>query len=744
MGGENSQSESESELERTTNKLFRLKELGKRVGEWALDSPVKTGLASSIPCFGFRILNIFKEETELIEQLAGQTFKQLMQYDNKHFHIFLNEIRESTLEAFLFGFGVYALINGVKYFSSKNRGSLIKSVENEFDRLGDVISQRYKTFGIAQGMITLIGNMHAIYPHVKVEYAKLLSWIPPNRNYADSFVKHVFLNYGVNMVAAYLLKIYMDIIKKPRLRNSLILLKYLFFDNFIASFYSLIGKAEKVAEYKLKVEIVFNEDVLKGTKYSIGRALFLSGKYEEGLSQMRGSIQLPIKDYINLGYEDNVLRFITKVTYHMAFNWAVITNNAKLFFNRDHAMAKFDLAFLYFIYRRSDSYYKKWNDILSSDTPNKFWLRGIYAEQLDLIQDRQRSDDQWNLFIEEVLSEPGLIFKQLKDKRSAFEVLVLPKSKYSEQLFVLKRDIERDKLESEYVLEYLFNQTLFDYAIEHKLPHEFNTTARPLMFMQRDQDGKFYVVLRREDAESIDELSDDDALPLVETVLKNSAKLMALTTRKLADNGHNVVIETPIKRYELEPATYNPEEELRRRLISRLGENEYSESLAALVLEGMKKENGDNAYPDVVLHRDFYDTNVLDNGVIIDPRYTTRKNGNGTFYVVVGDPAVDWGRFLSNPRYAKVDIEQQMNTLLQYASGEYGLKLEEELALQSLLRNIAFNQACFTGYFLTEGRTEEAQSMFQLAKDNLRQGFGDRTSGKFTDYVMKASDVLRD
>lgn len=195
--------------------------------------------------------------------------------------------------------------------------------------------------------------------------------------------------------------------------------------------------------------------------------------------------------------------------------------------------------------------------------------------------------EEKNALWEKIIEETEL--NQFRESRN--EVYTLSTNPNTKRVIMIKRSTEKEGLQTEYnVLE----------EIRQKEDPAKRITVTPQALF-RDKQGRTTLITKRKAAENLDEILSKEP----ERREQQAGK--ALESLKIF---HSYSLESIPK-----TRTYNPREELKRRLLKRF-ERANTELFQREYQDFFRRVNPEEG---MLIHGDFYPTNVLEGGIILDP-----------------------------------------------------------------------------------------------------------------------------
>jgi len=212
----------------------------------------------------------------------------------------------------------------------------------------------------------------------------------------------------------------------------------------------------------------------------------------------------------------------------------------------------------------------------------------------------------------------------------------------------------------------------------------------------------------------------------INSALASLAKLHGLVSPHTAieDGVHYAIIKNGHEQKERIPV-FDFAEEVKRRFISRVGHHESEEELLEQVRALVCSELG-SMPSSYLIHGDFYDTNVLEGGVLLDLERAS-----------IGNPVVDLASFLGNPGYKGVDRNGMLCAYLSCLAGFSDVPFSEADLLNAFPTAELLDGICQIGSKLNRGDLSAALQYRQKVVSGLTKR-GGKLAAAFREYVINA------
>ncbi len=292
------------------------------------------------------------------------------------------------------------------------------------------------------------------------------------------------------------------------------------------------------------------------------------------------------------------------------------------------------------------------------ELPELFCYAASFCEMINRHEDAQ---SYLRRGIDVFLSKPDAEsrFREIPGSRN--EVLYI-NSRYLGKEFIFKRSPEEEGIRRESTVTSLTNDVLNEYLLQYNLGRDFVTVEQSISFLEHL--GLFYHNKKRNPGKRLEEkyakITRENAASLMQDInasLASLAKLHGLVSpHVLSENKtYYVTHRTRQEQKEIIPV-FDFSEEIKRRFISRLGHHESEKELLDRINEFVNSELRGIAN-NYLIHGDFYDTNVLEGGVLIDLERAS-----------IANPFVDLASFFGNPKYKELDKLDKAELLGFYLS----------------------------------------------------------------------------
>ena len=363
----------------------------------------------------------------------------------------------------------------------------------------------------------------------------------------------------------------------------------------------------------------------------------------------------------------------------------------------------------------------------SPGLPELFCYTAGFCEMINKSEDAQ---GYLRRAIEVFLSmpDPERRFKPIPGSRN--EVMIID-SAYMGKIFVLKRNPLSGGIRKERAVTLLSNAALRAYIAQEGLGIGFSTIEQSLSFLEHN--NQFYHVKKRKPGLPLDKkyaaVAGDAAAALVSDInsaLASLAKLHGLVSPHTAieDGVHYAIIKNGHEQKERIPV-FDFAEEVKRRFISRVGHHESEEELLEQVRALVCSELG-SMPSSYLIHGDFYDTNVLEGGVLLDLERAS-----------IGNPVVDLASFLGNPGYKGVDRNGMLCAYLSCLAGFSDVPFSEADLLNAFPTAELLDGICQIGSKLNRGDLSAALQYRQKVVSGLTKR-GGKLAAAFREYVINA------
>ncbi|MDP3918309.1 MAG: phosphotransferase [Nanoarchaeota archaeon] len=303
-----------------------------------------------------------------------------------------------------------------------------------------------------------------------------------------------------------------------------------------------------------------------------------------------------------------------------------------------------DYAFLCGIIDKDTAFKETWPQILEQQ-PDNLELKLMHA----IVLSQSSREDEAKTIWKNLIS--GLSFEQIGESRN--QVLTLANNEHTKRTVIIKKGKNLEK-------EYQVLRTIRD----NTPVRELFTPTPVILFKEGEEDT---LITFRRDSQTLDfYLQDKGYLKELPDIAKNLARL----------HSTKLPMELPF---------YNPIQELNRRFISRFGENEKAIILIYHFLQiyNKIKERGTT-----LIHGDFYPTNILSDGTIIDLET-----------ISYGHPSLDIETFLGHP---KLDIDEE-ELFKDYIKNRSEIE-QRYITISGIEKDFytVFSSACQTGSFFAK------------------------------------------
>jgi len=490
--------------------------------------------------------------------------------------------------------------------------------------------------------------------------------------------------------------------------------------NLLKIYYSYWWGDRDKQRLKEELQESLNLKKTKRSLFSLGSIHQEEGDIETALDYFKEGIDLESSGYFGSGLGD--LGFSKNNPVRWLMNWfASVVSGFEIDIEkieREPENTSYHLSRISSLYVEEDlEDFKHAVTVSTSVNKTSPEIRFVYALMSDDLSENRLAEEMWDKGINLLLRE-GAEFEKIADSRN--EVLEFKGREFFRKLLVFKRGEDDLNLRKEFII----NSLLYDGLSEIG---EGSRIVRPLGFFRSFQEDRFYEVTRREDEPNLASLVEQghDVSKHLEETMKSLGLVHAIGLNHLRE-GQEPYVESRGGRVKIPRYDYGYE--IHRRLTNRFGINDKGARFMDLYLQYVE----DFEQLDFLLLGDFYSTNALRQGIIVDFESAS-----------IGNPSLDQACMIEScgEEYA-ARFEYFIKTYYDSLIGNADVRISlDEITSKYFSLDRVHCLMCDVGSKENQGKTEAARRNVQRVKTYLKDMDG-KLGDAFTDYIHSTKPQL--